>query len=243
MKSLKKLPFMLAFHGIDYLSSNLLRDHYHRSSFIAKCSVGVPEKKFASINKLFGIREALLGWLSTFRAAPHAENRQASDQEYTTAMPRHFPGQEINAKANIKPDTEWIPLIKASLAVKSDAGQELTRMLNNNHSLAGRTVLCVGGRAALYPDYLRLVETAGGSFISYRGSPENSRSRLYALLDRVNMVICPVDCVSHDDYFAVKRYCKLSGKFCAFLERSSLPAFTQGLAMLILQLHGDHHLE
>ncbi len=243
MKSLKKTFFMPAFHGMDYFSGNWLHDRYHCPSLIAKYVLGILQKKIASISKFFWIRDTLPGWLPKFGAVPHAENRQVPDREYIMVAHRHFLGQEGNAKANIKPDTEWIPLIKANLIIKPDTGQELIGMLNNNHSLAEQTVLCVGGRAALYPDYLRLVETAGGSFISYRGSPENNRDRLYMLLNQVNMVICPVDCVSHDDYFAVKRYCKLSGKFCAFLERSSLPVFAEGLAMLILQLHGDHHLE
>lgn len=239
MQSLKTSVFMLAFHGIDNLSGHVLCNYYHRSSLIAKYYLGIPEKKFAPISKLLWLTNALRAWLTNFRTVSHAGIGQTFEQKPISRIHSHFLGKRIYPKASIRPETEWVPLIKGKQITKSNTSQEIVRAINNNHSLAGQAVLCVGGRATLYPDYLRLIEAAGGCFITYRGSPENNRDHLYTLLDRVNMVICPVDCVSHDDYFAVKRYCKLSGKLCAFLERSSLPAFRQGLRMLILQ---SHHL-
>ncbi len=243
MKLLKKPTFMLAFHGIDNFSGNVLRDYYYRSSLIAKYCIGIPEKKFAYMNKLLWLRDTLCAWLHSFREGLHAGIRHVSVQELTSRIHSHFLSKRFYTKANMRPETEWVPLIKAKPMIKSTASQEITGILSNNLNLAGQAVLCVGGRAALYPDYLQLVEAAGGRFMIYRGSSENNRDHLYTLLDYVNMVICPVDCVSHDDYFAVKRYCKQSGKYCAFLERSSLPAFSQGLRMLILQSHGGHYLE
>lgn len=237
MKSLKNPIFMLAFHGIENLSGNVLREYYHRSSLIAKYYIGIPEKKFAPISKLLWLIDVLRAWLPSFRTVSHAGIRQALEQKPISRIHSHFFRKRIYTKASTRPETEWVTLIKGKQATKSNTSQEIARAINNNHNLAGQAVLCVGGRATLYPDYLRLVEAAGGRFMTYRGSPENNRGHLYALLDRVNMVICPVDCVSHDDYFAVKRYCKLSGKLCAFLERSSLPAFSQGLRTLILQSH------
>ncbi|MDV6343019.1 DUF2325 domain-containing protein [Nitrosomonas sp. Is37] len=225
---------------MDNPSGNVLRDYYLRSSPLAKYCIGIPEKKFDYISKLLWLKDRLRAWLTSFRAVSHAGIRQEPEQESISRIHSHFPGKRIYTKANTRPETEWVPLIKEKQTIKSNASQEIARGGNNNHSLAGQAVLCVGGRATLYPDYLQLVEAAGGRFIAYRGSPENNRDHLYTLLDRVSMVICPVDCVSHDDYFAVKRYCKLSGRLCVFLERSSLPAFSQGLRMLILQLHGDN---
>jgi hypothetical protein len=46
------------------------------------------------------------------------------------------------------------------------------------------------------------------------------------------MIVCPIDCVNHHAFFAVKRYCKHSGKPCVLLERSGLPTFCKGIAAL-----------
>ena len=241
MKSLKKPIFMLAFHGIDNFSGNSLRDYSHRSSLITKYCTDNPEKKFTYRGKLFWLKDTLHAWLSTFRAVSDAVIRPVSEQEPTSIIHSPLSGKGVYTKVNMRPETEWVPLIKAKQMIKFNTSQEIAEMLSSNLNLAGQAVLCVGGRAALYPDYLQLVEAVGGRFMVYRGNPENKRDHLYILLDGVNMVICPVDCVSHDDYFAVKRYCKLTSKLCVFLERSSLPAFSQGLRMLILQTHRDHY--
>ncbi|SFI19246.1 DUF2325 domain-containing protein [Nitrosomonas sp. Nm34] len=241
MRYLKKPFFSLAFYGIDNFSGNALRDHFHRSSLIIKYCTDNLEKKFAYLRRLFWRRDTLRARLSAFRAVAYTVIRPVSEQEPLPIIHGHFPGKGVYSNVNIRPETEWVPLIKAKPMIQSNASQEITEMHGTNLNLAGQTVLCVGGRATLYPDYLQLVEAAGGCFMIYRGNPESKRDHLYPLLDRVNMVICPVDCVSHDDYFAVKRYCKLSGKLCVFLERSNLPAFSQGLRMLVLQLHKDHY--
>lgn len=243
MKLLKKPIFMPAFHGTNHLAESWLPAHYHRSSFIAQRYRAIPEKKYNLISRLSGIGNTLLGWLSPFSTAFHVAIRVAPEQTVFSVTDSDFAITRIDTQTAARPDTAWVPLIKATRAGKSSSDQEKARMLHNHHSLGGQIVLCVGGRAALYPDYLRLVEAAGGCFMSYRGSLENNGDCLNILLGRVNMVICPVDCVSHDDYFAVKRYCRQSGKFCAFLARSSLPVFAQGLTMLILQSHGAHHSE
>lgn len=103
---------------------------------------------------------------------------------------------------------------------------------NKTQVLTGKIVLCVGGRAALYAEYQKLVEIAGGHFICYRGIDPKS-DQLNKLLEQANMVICPVDCISHEDFFHVKNYCALTGKICTFLARSTLLNFQQGLKILI----------
>jgi hypothetical protein len=99
--------------------------------------------------------------------------------------------------------------------------------------LAGLCILCVGGRAALYPSYRSLVEGAGGRFLIYRGDRHDMVGRLPALLLRADAVICPVDCVNHASFFHVKQHCMRFSKPCALLERSSLPAFRRGIETLV----------
>jgi hypothetical protein len=140
----------------------------------------------------------------------------------------------VNTTTHVARDTDWVPLIKA---VATSATFTATRPTDRSacaekeagrcdgFALSGRSVLCVGGRAALYPEYRRTVETSGGKFLLYRGDLCDDAPRLSAMLACADAVVCPVDCVNHEAYFTVKRYCKYSGKPCALLERSDLFTF------------------
>jgi hypothetical protein len=130
-------------------------------------------------------------------------------------------------------------LVKAPLATTyfpSATSSSLMQDVGNSHAsgcLAGLCVLCVGGRAALYPSYRSLIEGSGARFLIYRGDRHDADGHLPALLLRADAVICPVDCVNHASFFHVKQHCMRFNKPCALLERSSLPAFRKGIEMLV----------
>lgn len=150
------------------------------------------------------------------------------------------------AESRVTHDRDWIPLVKASaapatasIAALSSDGNASDNACDGKQAgpcagfdLAGRCILCVGGRAKLYPEYRRLVETSGGSLLIYRDGPKNDVDHLSALFARADMVVCPADCVNHNAYFAVKRYCTRSGKACVLLERSNLSTFRKGVEAL-----------
>lgn len=156
-----------------------------------------------------------------------------------------------DAEIPVPPETDWVPLVKASVTPGSstaprrpgsasaggpawgcDILDEKQAGAHAGFDLAGRCVLCVGGRAALYPEYRRMVEASGGKLLIYRRAPLHGGDHLPALLDHADLVVCPVDCVNHYTYFTVKRYCKYSGKPCVLLDRSGLPTFRKGMATL-----------
>ncbi|GAB6041383.1 DUF2325 domain-containing protein [Endothiovibrio diazotrophicus] len=95
--------------------------------------------------------------------------------------------------------------------------------------LAGRRVLCVGGRARLTPHYRALVEGQNGRFLHHDGGLEESAGRLQGLLASADVVICPADCVSHDAYYRVKGFCKRTGKPCLMLDGSGISSFARAL--------------
>jgi hypothetical protein len=144
----------------------------------------------------------------------------------------------LDGGSRITPRPDWAPLIKAAAPAAVSPPAYLSACAErqggrcDGSDLAGRCVLCVGGRAALYPEYRCMVETAGGRLLIYRGDQQGDTYRLPELLARADALLCPVDCVNHDDYFAVKRYCKHSGKPCALLARSNLPTFRKGIETL-----------
>lgn len=95
--------------------------------------------------------------------------------------------------------------------------------------LCNRCVLYVGGRNRQCAHFRALVEQRNGEFIHHDGGLEESRQRLATLLARADMVLCPLDCISHDAMNRIKRDCKRSGTPLQILPQSSLAAFTQGL--------------
>ncbi|WP_160810156.1 DUF2325 domain-containing protein [Nitrosomonas sp. HPC101] len=102
------------------------------------------------------------------------------------------------------------------------------RLKRKRGYLLNQPVLCVGGRA----DYRRLIEAAGGRFMAFRSSTQNHVSCLITLLDCAHTVICPADCISHNDFFTVKHYCQYARKNCVMLERSDLATFRKAVNIL-----------
>lgn len=122
-----------------------------------------------------------------------------------------------------KQEIEWTSIIKATTHIDNSG---------THFDLKGRSILCVGGQAKRYPIYRNLVEAVGCRLVTFYGDSNDSIEQLYKLLEKTDMVICPVDCVNHQAYFAVKDYCKHSGKPCALLDRSQTAAFQKGIEKL-----------
>lgn len=137
-------------------------------------------------------------------------------------------------------ETDRFPLIKEAAPPApfsfehspSAASGEKGDGMCEESGIGGRCVLCVGGRAALYPEYRRVVEASGGKLVIYRNMPQGPGHHLPVLLDHADMVVCPLDCVNHTAFFTVKRYCRRSGKPCVLLDRSNLSTFRKGIATL-----------
>jgi hypothetical protein len=150
------------------------------------------------------------------------------------------------AHISVSHETDWVPLVKtdfasgirptARTAVGRATCNENGATLDSNFDLAAQKVLCVGGKAALYPEYRRVVEASGASLFFYRSDtrPTSLASchALPKLLSQVDMVVCPIDCVNHEAYFTAKRYCKYYGKPYVLLDRSDIPTFRKGVATL-----------
>jgi hypothetical protein len=98
--------------------------------------------------------------------------------------------------------------------------------------LAGRCVLCIGGRTNLVDGYRRLVETRGGRFLHHDGGQEESLHRIDAAIAGADAVVCQSGCVSHAAYWRLKEACKKLGKPCVFLKSPGVGSFARGLAAL-----------
>jgi hypothetical protein len=123
--------------------------------------------------------------------------------------------------------------IKTAQLLPSLIGLIMDRSRADHQALAAQAVLCVGGRAAFYADYRQLIEAAGGYLMVFRSSTQDNVEYLLALLERVNIVICPVDCIHHTDFLVVRQYCQRTGKYCLMLQRSDLATFSKAVATSI----------
>lgn len=100
-------------------------------------------------------------------------------------------------------------------------------------NLLGRCILYVGGRSRQCAHFRSLVERQNGQFIHHDGGLHGGRSRLSSILPQADVVLCPLDCVSHDAAHRVKQFCKHHRKRLVLLPRSSLAAFARGLNELV----------
>ncbi len=98
--------------------------------------------------------------------------------------------------------------------------------------LAGRCVLCVGGRSGLVDGYRKLVEHRGGRFLHHDGGQEESLHRIDAAIANADAVVCQSACVSHAAYWRLKDACKKLGKPCVFVRSPGVGSFARSLSAL-----------
>jgi hypothetical protein len=91
-------------------------------------------------------------------------------------------------------------------------------------------VLYVGGRNHQIPQLKGLVEGANGRLLHHDGGVEHNAAMIPGLVSRADMVVFPVDCISHEAAIAVKRSCRLMGKRYVPLRTSSLACLLTALA-------------
>lgn len=107
----------------------------------------------------------------------------------------------------------------APAAAADDAGTKL----------AGKCVLCVGGRTGSIDGYRQIVEQRGGRFLHHDGGLEESLHRIDGFLAAADLVICQAGCISHNAYWRVKELCKRTGKPCLYMKNGG----ASGLSRLI----------
>ena len=96
--------------------------------------------------------------------------------------------------------------------------------------LEGLSLLYVGGKAHLAPQMRALAEQCAAHLQHHDGGMEANVALLSGLVGRADVVLFPVDCISHEAAGAVKRICRQAGK-------SYLPLRSAGLSSYAAALH------
>ena len=79
-------------------------------------------------------------------------------------------------------------------------------------SLDGVVLLYVGGRPNQAAHLRAVSERLGATFLHHDGGIENHQNLLPGLARRADLVLFPVDCISHDAASTVKSLCRQGGK-------------------------------
>ena len=111
----------------------------------------------------------------------------------------------------------------------SCSGENCTEEKCAQYQICAKRIFMVGGITKMKPYYRDIVEKAGGKFDYHDGYLKNSTANLEARVKRSDLVICPVNCNSHNACLKVKKLCNQHNKQLKILSSSSLSAITHAL--------------
>lgn len=140
----------------------------------------------------------------------------------------HFRVERLELQEEI---TSLEQMFKVGMEATVDCGtcDEKSQNSCRGIGLSGKTVLYVGGRANMISHYRQMVEKYGGICLHHDGGKERSRNLLPRMLSGADVVLCPIDCVSHDACKCVKKMCKRSCKPFVMMRSSGLSSLAKGL--------------
>lgn len=95
--------------------------------------------------------------------------------------------------------------------------------------IAGKSILYVGGRPHVLRHIKAGVEARKACLLHHDGGMEQTTRSLEGMVERADIVVCPVDCVSHDACLRVKSMCKQRGKPFLPLRNAGASSFHRAL--------------
>ncbi len=145
------------------------------------------------------------------RLAGETRRRAASNERLSAAQEAVAQERSARAKAEQERDAlrQELVAIEASLAAGSN---DATPGTVPDRRLDGVVLLYVGGRAHQVAHLRAVGERFGATFLHHDGGIENHPNLLPGLTSRADLVLFPVDCISHDAAHAVKLLCRQAGK-------------------------------
>lgn len=164
------------------------------------------------------------------RRANDAEARASALNAHAAALEREIAG--LKRQLALSEGAPRQPAASEKYPASTSSEQRTTV------DIAGKCVLCVGGRSGAVDAYRQMIEQRGGRFLHHDGGLEESLHRIDAALATADLVICQAGCISHNAYWRVKEQCKRTGKPCLYMKNSGV----SGLSRLIRQNDESHPL-
>ncbi|ABO51226.1 hypothetical protein Dred_2722 [Desulforamulus reducens MI-1] len=109
---------------------------------------------------------------------------------------------------------------------KENDTESCPKVCCNNNSRTKR-ILMVGGITKIEARYRSLIEDTGNEFEYLDGYMKGGEKVLDSKIRRCDLVLCPVDCNSHNACVSVKKLCKKYGKPFKMLTSSSVSGIAQ----------------
>ncbi len=97
------------------------------------------------------------------------------------------------------------------------------------YKLCAKRIFMIGGITKMKSFYRNVIENAGGKFDYHDGYLKSGKTLLEAKVKRCDIVVCPVNCNSHNACLRVKKLCHKHNRSVKFLHSSSLSAVAQAL--------------
>jgi hypothetical protein len=115
-------------------------------------------------------------------------------------------------------------------AIEPDIASQAAEGEASPASLAGLSLLYVGGRTDRLGHLRTLSEQRGVTFLHHDGGVDDRSGLLAGLVSRADVVMFPVDCVSHEAVTIVKRLCRQTAKRYVPLRSSGTSSYVAALA-------------
>ncbi len=153
-----------------------------------------------------------------------AENRRRVAVEARLSAVREELTREQATRAAVAADA--VSLRRELAAAEAELQPE---MREASWRMDGLAVLYVGGRPNQIAHLRALSEGRGAELLHHDGGVEHHQDLLAGLTSRADIVLFPVDCVSHDAALTVKRLCRQMDKRYVPLRSASATSFLAAL--------------
>ncbi|MBU3697179.1 DUF2325 domain-containing protein [Dechloromonas sp.] len=150
--------------------------------------------------------------------------RRASDDE---ALNIALTSSSADLEDALKRERRRVAVLEEELSMRDSLLDESP--IESEPDLAGKCVLCVGGRSGAIDAYRQVVERSGGHFLHHDGGLEESLHRIESALAAADLVICQTACIGHDAYWRVKEQCKRTGKQFKFVKTDGASGFERAM--------------
>jgi Uncharacterized protein conserved in bacteria (DUF2325) len=154
--------------------------------------------------------------------------RRATAEERLAAAQQDLARERRDREAAVAREA----VLRAELAAAETSLQAEVPNTDPEPSLDGLSLLYVGGRPNQVAHLRALGERMGAAFLHHDGGIEEQSGLLAGLASRADLVLFPVDCVSHEAALTVKRLCRQAGKPFVPLRTAGQGAFLAALAAL-----------
>ncbi|HVC62871.1 MAG TPA: DUF2325 domain-containing protein [Acetobacteraceae bacterium] len=162
------------------------------------------------------------------RVASEARGRAAADAKLSATHAAL--AQERSARTTAEKDRD--ALCQELEAIAQSLGPSCADRIPDAtpiQRLDGIALLYVGGRANQVAHLRAVGERLGATFLHHDGGIENHPNLLPGLTSRADLVLFPVDCISHDAAHAVKLLCRQAGKRFMPLRSASVTSLLAAL--------------